>query len=113
MIDKNNTQYCIMTDEQKNEVGAYVPNYDELIANAPNEDMKAKWIASKELHARLGEKDARFGGFAFNSIYMMKMACGHYEVFQHQSRDESDLVEWIELMHTEKHYKKCTRCICG
>ena len=111
MIDKNNTQYEIMTDEQRNEVGAYVPNYDELIANAPNDEMKAKWIASKELHQKLGEKDARFGGFAFNSVYMIKMACGHYEVFQHHSRDESDLIEWIEMMQDEN--RKCTRCICG
>lgn len=113
MIDKNNTQFCIMTDEQKNDAGSYIPNYDELIANAPNDEMKAKWIASKELHASIGEKEPRFEGFAYNGIYMMKMACGHYEIFQHHVRDESELVEWIALMHTDKYYKKCTRCICG
>lgn len=108
-----NAQYVIMTDENKNESGAYVPNYDELIADAPNDEMKANWIASKELHERLGEKDAKYGGFAFNSIYMIKMKCGHYEVFQHSVRDENDLVEWISLMQSDKHYKNCTRCICG
>ena len=113
MFNKETTQYCIMTDEQRNESGVFVPNYDELIANAPNDEMKAKWIASKELHENLAEKDARFGGFAFNSIYMMKMACGHYEIFQHSAKNESDLIDWIELMHSDKHYKKCTRCICG
>ena len=112
MIDKNNTQYCIMTDEQKNNADSYIPNYDELIANAPNDEMKAKWIESKELHERIGKEDAKHGGYAFNGIYMMKMACGHYEIFQHHVRDESELVDWIELMHTEKYYKKCTRCIC-
>ena len=111
MIDNNNTQICIMTDEQKNAAGSYVPNYDELVANAPNDEMKAKWIESKELHSRLAEKDEKFGGFAFNSIYMMKMACGHYEIFQHHSRSESELIEWIEMMQDEN--KKCTRCICG
>ena len=111
MIDNKNTQYCIMSDEQRNDAGAYIPNYDELIANAPNDEMKAKWIASKELHDEIGKKDARFSGFAFNSIYMMKMACGHYEIFQHMARTESDLVEWIEMMQSEN--RKCTRCICG
>ena len=106
-------QYVIMDDENKNDKGSYIPNYDELIADAPNDEMKAKWIASKELHESLAEKDAKFGGFAFNSIYMMKMKCGHYEIFQHHVRDENDLVEWIALMQSDKHYKKCTRCICG
>ena len=111
MIDKNNTQYCIMTDEQKNDADSYIPNYDELIANAPNDEMKAKWIASKELHQKLGEKNAKYQGFAFNSVYIIKMACGHYEVFQHSVREESELIEWIEMMQNEN--RRCTRCICG
>ena len=112
MIDKNNTQYCIMTDEQRNDAGAYIPNYDELVANAPNDEMKAKWIECKEFHAKISKEDAKYDGFAFNGIYMMKMACGHYEIFQHHTRSESELVDWIELMKSDKYYKKCTRCIC-
>ena len=104
------TQYVIISEKTEN---GFIPDFDELIAEAPNDEMKAKWIESKELHERLSEKDAKFGGFAFNGIYMMKMKCGHYEVFQHMVRDESDLVEWIALMQSDKHYKKCTRCICG
>lgn len=103
-------QYVIMTDENKNDEGSYVPNYDELIAEAPNEDMTNKWIQARDLHAELGGK---FGGFAFNSIYMIEMKCGHYEIFQHSVRDEDDLLEWIELMQSDKYYKNCTRCICG
>ena len=105
-------QYVIMNDENKNDKGSYIPNYDELIADAPNDEMKAKWIASKELHESLAEKDAKFGGFAFNSIYMMKMKCGHYEIFQHAVRSEAELVGWIELMLSDKYHKKCTTCIC-
>lgn len=101
-----------MTDEQKNVAGSYIPNYDELVANAPNDEMKAKWIECKETLARIGKEDAKYDGFAFNGIYMMKMACGHYEIFQHHARSESDLVDWIELMQSDKYYKKCTRCIC-
>ena len=112
MIDKKTTQYCIMTDEQKNVAGSYIPKYDELIANAPNDEMKAKWIECKETLEKVGKENPKYDGFAFNSIYMMKMACGHYEIFQHHSRSESDLIEWIELMQSEKYYKKCTICIC-
>lgn len=105
-------QYVIMTDENKNNEGSYVPKFDELIAEAPNDEMSAKWIEARDLFARLGEDNPKYEGFAFNSIYMMKMSCGHYEIFQHSVRSEDDLVEWIALMQSEKHYKKCTRCIC-
>ena len=48
-------QYVIMTDENKNEFG-YVPNYDELIAEAPNTEMSAKWEKCRELHEKLEKK---------------------------------------------------------
>lgn len=106
-----NTQYVIMTDE--NEYG-YIPNYDELIQEAPNDEMKAKWIESKERHEKYLDSDfPKASSFAFNGIYMKKMSCGHYEIFQHHVRNEDDLVEWIALMNEEEKGKKCTRCICG
>lgn len=104
-------QYVIMTE--KNEYG-YVPNYDELIREAPNDEMRKKWIDSKERHEEyLNSKFPQASSFAFNSIYMKKMACGHYEIFQHQARDESDIIEWITLMNEKESHKKCTSCICG
>ena len=105
-------QYVIMTDENKNNEGSYVPNYDELIAEAPTEDMTSKWIEAKNLHEKLGETEPKYQGFAFNSIYMMEMQCGHFEIFQHHVRSEDDLIEWIELMQSDKYYKKCSKCIC-
>ena len=81
-------QYVIMTEENKNEFG-YVLN-----------------------HEKIGKEDPKYATFAFNSIYMMKMKCGHYEIFQHAVGSEKDLVDWIELMLSDKYYKKCTSCIC-
>ena len=110
--EKTKAQYVIMTDECK--IGDnYVPNFDELIKEAPNDEMRAKWERSKELYETTKDKRFGFDGFAFNSIYMIQMKCGHYEIFQHHVRDESELIEWIELMQTDKYYKECTRCICG
>ena len=104
-------QYVIMAEENKNEFG-YVPNYDELIAEAPNTEMVAKWEQCRELHEKIGKEDPKYATFAFNSIYMMKMKCGHYEIFQHATGSEEDLIGWIELMLSDKYYKKCTSCIC-
>ena len=59
MILKTNNmeiQYVKMTDDNKNEFG-YVPNYDELIAEAPNAEMAAKWEQCRELHEKIGKED--------------------------------------------------------
>ena len=112
LIENNmEIQYVRMGDENKNEFG-YVPDYDQLIAEAPNAEMVAKWEQCRELHEKLAKENPKYATFAFNSIYMMKMKCGHYEIFQHGVRSEEELVDWIKLMLTEKHYKKCTSCIC-
>lgn len=73
---------------------------------APNDEMKSKWDEVDEFHEK-------HRGFKYNGIFMMQMKCGHYEVFQHPARNLTELKEWVKLMHTEKHYHKCTLCICG
>ena len=105
-------QYEIMTEENK--IGDnYVPSFDELIAEAPNDEMRANWERCQAKIEETKGKTFSFDGFAFNCVYMIKMACGHYEIFQHQVRDEEELFEWIEMMQSDKYYKKCTKCICG
>lgn len=114
-MDNKTTQYVIMTDENKTEHG-YIPNIKELIANAPNDEMKAEWNRLNDLIIKSRDDESLFTkpfAFTYNGIYMMKMECGHNEIFQHNVRNETELVEWIELMHEDKNYKKCTKCICG
>lgn len=109
MINENlKTQYEIMTVKNKNETGSYIPNYDELIAEAPNTEMAQKWAEAKEFN----EKYPQYAGFTFNAVYMKQMACGHYEIFQHSAASETELLQWIALMNEEEADKKCTRCIC-
>lgn len=95
--------YEIMTNKEDD--GRYYPNYENLIAEAPNEDIKNVLKESQKI-------TEKFEGFAYNAIYVMKMKCGHYELFQHQVVDEDDLINWIHLMHEERNYNKCTMCIC-
>lgn len=40
---------------KQNEFG-YIPNYDELIAEAPNAEMVAKWEQCRELHKKIGKR---------------------------------------------------------
>ena len=109
--EETKTQYCIMTEENKNIANSYVPDWDKMINECPDEQMKEKWIECKERHSRM--ENPKWQGFAFNAIYMMEMKCGHFELFQHHVRSEDELVEWIKLMQEPKNYHKCTICICG
>ena len=51
--------------------------------------------------------------WAYNMVYLMKQACGHYELFQTHVNSEKEALEWLELMAKESENLKCTRCICG
>lgn len=51
--------------------------------------------------------------FAYNMVYLMKQACGHYEIFQSLVNSESEAIKWLDLMAEEAKTRKCTRCICG
>lgn len=84
MIDEiSKIQYEAMTEENKNEEGTYVPSFDKLIAEAPNEKMAAKWQEVRELIEKMKNYEiCRFSGFAFDSVYMVEKNNGEYEVLQ-------------------------------
>ena len=109
--EKLNAQYEIMTVEQKNEYG-YNPNYEKLIAEAPNKEMAQKWRESQELHESMLEEHPRFSAFAYNSVYMVQKRCGHYEIYQHSCRSEEELLDWIENVELKRNMD-CTACMCG
>lgn len=103
-------QYEIMCE--KGEYG-YTPNYDILIEEAPNEEMENEWRRCEETFKKMKKSDnPKLSAFAFNSVYMIKMSCGHYEIFQHPSQNEKELIDWIKLMQSPKYYHKCTFCVC-
>lgn len=113
MFNKNlKTQYEIMTEENKNQHGQYVPTFETLIKEAPNQEMANKW---KECETRLKQwekENPKFSGFTYNSVYMVQKSCGHYEIFQTSCHSEEELLDWIENVEL-KNNRKCTRCICG
>lgn len=104
--------YQIMNDKSEN--GKYIPNIEELKNNASCQEeieylnnLEANWKEYKET----GHVD--FIGFAFNMCYVMRQACGHFEIFQTHVNSETEAMEWLKLMGSEAKTRKCTRCICG
>ena len=83
--------------------GAYVPNYELLIMSASCED--------EENYLRSAE--AAGIEFAFNMVYVTKMACGHYEMFQTPQSEFNPLSGILIKASEQAQTNKCTRCICG
>lgn len=110
-LPQTEAQICLMDEETRDEVCGFIPPYEQLCATAPNEEMVEEWKDCEELFKRVGEKHPEMEGFAFNCVYMMKMSCGHYEIFQHPgTRNLHDILDWIERVQVGR---KCSRCHCG
>jgi hypothetical protein len=86
---------CLMNDGCKDENGDYEVPTTFTCLTAPNDEMSKKW-----------EEIDENNGFSFNCVYMMRMSCGHYEVFQHTAKDIRDIVEWVKRTPVDK----CTPC---
>lgn len=106
--------FVIMDESKRQKVKSvyhdteYIPGEDTidvLIYNARCKEERDYLIEKKE---RLAEF-----GFAFNMLYVCKMACGHYEVFQVYAKDEEDALSWVKFSEDDAKTRKCTRCICN
>jgi hypothetical protein len=106
--------YQIMTENQKNEHGKYIPDWEALIAGATCKEeieyikkvqtQNEKWVRVKGWES--------IAGFAFNMVYVTKQICEHFEIFQ-SPQNEHYTPESV-LAEAEKHTKmKCSKCICG
>lgn len=103
-------QYEIMT--LKTGMGNYVPNFEELIAEAPNKDIANKWEECKELLEKTKDSDLPYDGFAFKLVACVLQDCGHYEIFQHPFGSAYTDVDEIMKSFDEEN-RICTRCVCG
>ena len=112
MIDnKTKIQYEIMTEENKNEEGKYVPSFDKLFREAPNGAMAMKWT---ECQNTMAKRPFKFQGFTFNLVVMVKQTCGHYEILQHPFNAKyENLEDVLQQFAEEGQNRRCTRCICG
>ena len=107
--------------------GKHYANFDELIRNARDDEEREYLIDIKKREEEWKAKgyNGLLSEFAFGLIYTTKMACGHYEIFQHpiyrdygKEPTEEDVMESIEHMirtvrETKRDHMKCTRCTCN
>lgn len=123
----NHVNYQIMGESNLLDNGKYMPDWDRLIENASSEDEKQyletvradqlnlinpgriQFRSSSDRHmAAVHRNDA---GFAFNMVYVSKMNCGHYEIFQTPCSKYHTLKTNLRLAREHASHNKCSRCI--
>lgn len=100
--------YQIM-NESNMKNNKYFPDWDILRSQATDEAEVEKINEAEDFFKEAPE----FAGFAYNMVYIMKQACGHYEIFQTHVHSLKDAKEWLDMMAKESTTRKCTRCICN
>ena len=95
-IEELNVQYDIMTEEQKNENGYYVPCLELLIHEAPCEEMAKAWKQVADLIEKTKDTDFPFEGFTFRCVYTHKKKDGSYTIYQGTEKSERELIRWIK-----------------
>ena len=110
MIDKKTgIQYVVMGEEMRNEEGKYVPDFEELIMEAPNEEMKKEWQQCQKLMKKMyeNEEHKKYAYFAFNAVWLVKRSCGHYEILQHHCHYVDNVLQYMEEVEMTT---KCSGC---
>ena len=100
--------YCILSENDKNSDGKYKLSneaFDVLVKKSESQEAKDYLFANRE---RLLNRN-----WAFNLIYLMQQACGHYEIFQSFIRNEHEALAWLDKMAGGAQTRKCTACICN
>jgi len=110
--DSMKINYQIMSDNQKNENGKYVPDIDKLIQTATCAE-ELEYIM--KIVQRYDErKETGFTlEFAYNMIYITRLTCGHFEIFQTPCNEHYSLHENLKNAKTHAETSKCTKCICN
>lgn len=98
--------YQVMAESQKTKDGVYIPDFDALRATASCDEERA-YIDRVEEKIKAGKL---FKGFRWNMVYITKMACGHYEIFQTPANEHYPVAE--NLKHAQEHaaQSKCSHC---
>lgn len=102
--------YQIMNESQKNENGNYVPDIDKLLQTATSIEEQeyiqemVQWYDEREKRGFTLE-------FAYNMIYITRLICGHFEIFQTPCNEYHSLSKNLKRAEEHANKSKCSKCI--
>lgn len=112
MLSNKKYNYQFMQKDEK--LGKYIPDMAKLKANASCKEevdylteVENRW----EEYRKKGHENLI--GFNFNMCYVMRQACGHFEIFQTHAEDDADAIRWLGIVEEEATHRVCTRCVIG
>lgn len=104
--------YQIMGETQKNKRGKYVPDFEKLKQTAITEEER-QYIAELLRRYEKCEERGIYLEFAYNMVYITKLKCGHYEIFQCPMNKYYSLEMNLSMAAEYAEKNRCTACICG
>jgi hypothetical protein len=105
--------YQIMAEGQKNSYGNYIPDFKQLIAGATCDEEVAYINEVKDRNDEWSQKNGYklFEGYAYNMVYITKLTCGHFEMFQTPYNEYHTLQNNFAMAEEYAKENRCTRCI--
>jgi len=104
--------YQIMDESQKNENGKYVPNIGKLTQTATCAEELEYILEAVYWYDEREEKGFTLE-FVYNMIFIIRLTCGHFEIFQTPCNEYYSLHENLKEAKEQAETSKCTKCICN
>ena len=99
--------YQIMTNTVEMRHGrGYVPDWQVLLDGTESKGER------KMLYAKMKNYKDRPIAFSFKLIYVSRMRCGHYEIFQSPLPETQLMNRILQIAKAYAYDHKCTRCAC-
>ena len=98
--------YLLMDDSYKRDGKYYIgeKGFKQLLSQASSEE-EMKYIEE------LIESDFSGFGYSFRLVYIMKRACGHYEIFQCPAKNKVEALRRLHEAKADSVHRKCSQCI--
>lgn len=99
--------YQVIDEKSRAQDGNYRTDWDDLIDRAPDNECREYLTETRKKMKAIGIS------FAYNMVYVTRMACGHYEIFQCPSNAHWPIAKNLREAREYSLTHKCSACITG
>lgn len=99
--------YQVIDEKSRAQNGNYKTDWDDLIDRAPDNECREYLTETRK------KMKAKGISFAYNMVYVTRMACGHYEIFQCPGNMHRPIAKNLREAREYSLTHKCSACIIG